>query len=51
MNKIIFIALLFGLVSTCYFGWNWNAESHAERVCDCIFIAALCAGLYREYGQ
>jgi len=40
MNGTIFIfAIIFGLVETAYFGWNFTPQSDAEMICDGITMA------------
>jgi len=35
MNRTIFIcAIIFGIIETAYFGWNFTPQSDAEMICD-----------------
>jgi len=34
MNFILFISIIFWLLETSYFGWNWSPQSPSEVVCD-----------------
>ena len=31
-------SVLVFLISNCYFGWNWTAQSDEERVCDLVYL-------------
>ena len=32
------LALIFGVVSNAWFGWNWTPKSDAEVICDGIVL-------------
>lgn len=42
---LILIAVVFALIETAYFGWNFYAQSIAERVCDNIADCLLLIGV------
>jgi len=44
--KIIIIAMIFQFIHTAYFGFNWESESRAEKVCDNIFIFMMIVGAF-----
>jgi hypothetical protein len=47
LSSIIFIvAVIFSILETAYFGFNWVSHSPAETVCDCIVIGMVFLGLY-----
>jgi len=40
------LALIFGIVSNAWFGWNWMPKSDAEVICDgmgLLLLAVACA--------
>lgn len=45
---IVLIGILFGLIETAYFGWNFFPQSNAEIICDRIAILITVQGL--RYG-
>lgn len=36
--NVIFLALMFSLFETAYFGWNLTPQSDAEMICDGISL-------------
>ena len=44
---IFFVAVVFGLVETSYFGWNFFPSTDAELVCDGIFLLLLTQAFQR----
>lgn len=36
---LVLVSLVFGGVSTAYFGFNWHPQSTAEWICDGITVA------------
>lgn len=50
---IQFIALLFAIIETAYFGWNWCAKSDSELICDIIAIVIwiIGYGIYKIYSK
>jgi hypothetical protein len=43
-NAIFFIALIFNVLETWYFGWNIKASCPAEMICDYISKFGVFAG-------
>lgn len=50
---IQFAAIIFGIVETAHFGWNWFAQSDAELICDLIacFSWLIGYGIYKIYSK
>lgn len=40
-GPILFMAIVFWLGETSYFGWNWGPKSDAEMICDGIAFLLL----------
>lgn len=50
-NWIIFyLAIVFGLIETAYFGWNMFPHSNAEIICDGISIL-ICALAFLDFSK
>ena len=43
-NNAILFAMIFWFAETAYFGWNMEAQSFAERICDWIVQAIIAVG-------
>jgi hypothetical protein len=40
-----YVAISFWYAESRYFGWNWTAQSNAQRLCDSIVIGLALVGL------
>ena len=39
------LGVVFLFIETAYFGFNWTAQSHAERVCDIVGAGCVVLGV------
>ena len=42
---ILLVAIAWAYIYNSHFGWNWNAKSGDELICDGIFAILLCLAI------
>jgi len=46
MNNLMKLGIIFWILETAYFGWNWRPQSQTETICDYIAFGVFLIGYF-----